>query len=346
LQELRDKGIEVNLLEEIRFKQLFEIDKDRLIWNYQRINRMFKNLGSIEIIAKFLINQSVGFSPERIIEILKYFEPKIKEDKILLDFAFEWIRANRIRFDYKKFIRLEVYEDPNSAIDDIIFLFFLDYDRHLREILIPDISELEICALYEIFFNPNEVDSSNIEIYLAKNQLRVHTIFKGGEKIDTCIFTIREGLSSMIKKDYNDLHALKVKIKSKSPNSVKENSTLLLEFDGTMVERLIKSYCFNEQKIIERELENSISRLLSSYFRFGQFYKFEDFKVELTHNLTTCISSGLTANHRYNSMHNLIASRLRNYEKAVEQQKLDGLAWIKDLKPIVKEIVLKFVDMI
>ena len=113
---------------------------------------MFKNLGSIEIMAKFLINQSVGFSPERIIEILNYFKPKIKEDKTLLDFAFEWIRANRIRFDYKKFINLEVYEDPNTAIDDTIFLFFLDYDKHLREILIPDVSELEICALYEIFF--------------------------------------------------------------------------------------------------------------------------------------------------------------------------------------------------
>jgi hypothetical protein len=232
---------------------------------------MFKNLGSIEIMAKFLINQSVGFSPERIIEILNYFKPKIKEDKTLLDFAFEWIRANRIRFDYKKFINLDVYEDPNSAIDDTIFLFFLDYDNHLREILISDVSELEICALYEIFFNPNEVDSSNMETYLAKNQLRVHTVFKGGEKIDTCIFTLREGLSSMIKKDYNDLHPSKVKIKSEPPNSVEEKSTPVLEFDGTMLERLIKSYCFNKQRINERELENSISRLLSSYFRFGQF---------------------------------------------------------------------------
>ncbi|MHA2184847.1 MAG: hypothetical protein ACXAAI_07585 [Promethearchaeota archaeon] len=333
-------------MEEIKFKQLFYIDKERLIWNYQRINRMFKNLGSIEIMAKFLINQSVGFSPERIIEILNYFKPKIKEDKTLLDFAFEWIRANRIRFDYKKFINLDVYEDPNSAIDDTIFLFFLDYDNHLREILISDVSELEICALYEIFFNPNEVDSSNMETYLAKNQLRVHTVFKGGEKIDTCIFTLREGLSSMIKKDYNDLHPSKVKIKSEPPNSVEEKSTPVLEFDGTMLERLIKSYCFNKQRINERELENSISRLLSSYFRFGQFYRFEDFKVDLTHNLATCICSGLTANHKYNSMHNLIASRLRNYEKAVEQQKLDGLAWIKDLKPILKKIILRFVDMI
>jgi hypothetical protein len=80
--------------------------------------------------------------------------------------------------------------------------------------------------------------------------------------------------------------------------------------------------------------------------RFGQFYKFEDFKVELAQNLTTCICSGLTVNHKNNSMHDLITRRLKHFEKAVEQHKLDGLAWIKDLKPILKEIVIKFVDMI
>lgn len=333
-------------MEKNKFRQLFEIDKERLSWNYQRINHMFNNLEPIEIIAKFLINQSVGFTPNRIIDILNYYKPIIKEGKTLLDFAFEWIRANKIRLNYKKFINLGTYEDQNSAIDETIFLFFLSYDKHIREFLIKNVSELEICALYEIFFNPNQIDSTKMDVFLRTNELRVHTIFKGKEKVNTSIFTLREGLSSMIKKDYNDLHSSKVEIKSDQQKSDYEVLSTITEFDGTMLERLIKSYCFNKRKIVERELESAISRFLSSFFRFGQFYKYEDFKGNLTQSLTASVRSGLTDKGKLNLLDNLISDNFLYFEKTLEKLKLDGLAWVRDFTPIIKEIVIKLVDML
>ncbi len=333
-------------MEKIKFKQAFKIDEKRLLWNYKRITRMFKNSDQVEIITKFLINQSVGFSPDRIIDILNYYKPKIIKDKTMLDFAFEWVRANKIRFDYKKFINLGTYEDYESAIDDAIFLFFLDYDKFIREFFVEDITEIEICALYEIFFNPNQVDSTNMDVFLEKNELRVHTIFKGKEKVNTSIFTLREGLSSMIRKDYNEVHSSKVQIKSEQQNKKLETSSTIIKFDGTILERLIKSYCFNKRKIGERELEKSISSFLSSFLKFGQFYKYEDIKDKIIKNLTESLLSGLPENHKFDSLDILISDMLYNFEKTLKNQKLDGLAWIKDLNPILKEIVIKFVDML
>ena len=333
-------------MEKIKFKQALKIDEERLLWNYKRITRMFKNSDQVEIITKFLINQSVGFSPDRIIDILNYYKPKIIKDKSLLDFAFEWVRANKIRFDYKKFINLGTYKDHECAIDDAIFLFFLDYDKYIREFFIKDISEIEICALYEIFFNPNQLDSTSMNVFLEKKELRVHTIFKGKEKVNTSIFTLREGLSSMIKKDYNELHSSKVQIKSRQQIKKLKAPSTIAKFDGTILERLIKSYCFNKQKIGEKELEKSISSFLSSFLKFGQFYEYEDFKERLIKNLTESLYSGLPENHKFDLLDILISDRLYNFEKTLKNQKLDGLAWIKDLNSILKEIVIKFVDML
>ncbi|MFX0083338.1 MAG: hypothetical protein ACFE94_16450 [Candidatus Hodarchaeota archaeon] len=333
-------------MERIEFNKLFKIEKERLLSNYQRINRMFKNLNPTDIIAKFLINQSVGFSPNSIIEILNYYKPKIREGKTLLDLAIEWIRANRIRVDYKKFINLGTYEDQKSAIDDIIFLFFLDYDKHIRELLIKKISEREICALYEIFFNPNQVDYTNIDTFLRKKEYRVHTIFKGEEKVNTNIFTLREGLSAMIKKDYSELNSSKVEIKSDQQKLENDPLSPINEFDGSMLERLIKSYRYTKQKIIERELENSISRFLSSFFKFGQFYNYEDFKDELTQNLIDSWYSGIEKIPNDSSLNIFISDNLLNFENTIEKQKLDGLAWIKDLTPVLKDIIIRIIDML
>ena len=333
-------------MEEIKFKQLFKIDDERLLWNYQRINRMFKNSDHVEIIAKFLINQSVGFSLDRILDILNYYKPLISKNKKMLDFAFEWVRANKIRFEYKKFINLATYEHPNSAIDDTIFLFFLDYDKYIREFFIKDISEIEICALYEIFFNPNQMESTNLDEFLRKNELRVHTIFKEKEKVNTNIFTLREGLWSMIKKDYNELHKSRDQVKMEQHKTKFKALSIKTNFDGTMLERLIKSFCFNKRKIVERELENSISSFLSSFLKFGQIYKYEDFKDKLIEHLTDSLYSGLPENHKFDSLDTFISDLLLNFEKTLKNKKLDGMAWIKDLNPILKEIVKKFVDML
>jgi hypothetical protein len=305
---------------------------------------MFKNSEYAEIIAKFLINQSIGISLEQIIEILNYYKPKLSNNKTLLDFAFEWVRANKFRFDYKKFINLATYEDLNSAIDDTIFLFFLDYDEYIREFFKKNISETEICALYEIFFNPNQVNSTGLDTFLSKHQLKIQTVFEGKEKINTNIFTLREGIYSLIKKDYDEFHIERVQIKRKRQTPTFKVLSKMLNFDGTMVERLIKSYCFNKRKIIERELENSVSSFLSSSLKFGQIYTYEDFKDNLIKNLTDSMCAGLPENYKLDSLNNIISNILSNFEKTLVTQKLDGLAWIKDLTPIMKEIVIKFVD--
>lgn len=306
---------------------------------------MFKSSEPEEIMAKFLINQSIGFSSDRIIEILNYYKPKIRKDRTLLDFAFEWIRANRIRFDYKKFINLGTYTDQYTAIDDSIFLFFLDYDKHIRQMLINKTSEREICALYEIFFNPNQVESTNIDTFLKKRMFRVHDVFKGDKKVNTNIFTLREGLSAMIMKDFNELNASKNETINDQQKFEKKIKPTINEFDGSMLERLIKSYRFTHQNIIERELENSISRFLSSFFKFGQFYKYEDFKDEMIQNLTESWYSGTEVIALDNSLDLFISDNFLNFEKSLEKQTLDGLAWIKDLTPVLKEIIIKLMDM-
>lgn len=333
-----------DFLEKIKFKQVFKLDDDRLLRNYERINRMFKNCEYTEILAKFLINQSIGLSPERIIDILNYYKLKLHNDRSLLEFAFEWVRANKIRFDYKKFINLAKYEDLNSAIDDTIFHFFLDYDEYIRDFFIKDISETEICALYEIFFNPKEVDSINLDALFSKHEVRVHTISKNKNKVNTNIFTLREGIKSMIKKDYSEFHVSKVQIKNGRQKSSIKPSSIRTNFDGTMLERLIKSYCFNKRKIVERELENSISSFLSSFLRFGQIYKYEDFKGNLEQNLTDSLIAGLPESQEFDSMNNLISANFCDFEKTLNAQRLDGSAWIKDLIPILKEFVTKFID--
>ncbi|MFX1280648.1 MAG: hypothetical protein ACFFA3_14830 [Promethearchaeota archaeon] len=327
-------------MEKIKFKQVFKLDDDRLLRNYERINRMFKNSEYKEILAKFLINQSIGLSPERIIDILNYYKLKLCNDRSLLEFAFEWVRANKIRFDYKKFINLAKYEDLNSAIDDTIFHIFLDYDEYIRNFFIKAISEIEICALYEIFFNPNQVDSINLDTLLSKHEARVHTISKS----NTNIFTLREGIKSMIKKDYSEFHVSKVQIKNGRQKSSIKPSSIRTNFDGTMLERLIKSYCFNKRKIVERELENSISSFLSSFLRFGRIYKYEDFKGNLEQSLTDSLIAGLQESQKLHSMNNLISDNFCDFEITLNTQKLDGSAWIKDLTPILKEIVTKFID--
>jgi hypothetical protein len=326
------------------FKQAFKIDDERLLWNYKRIERMFKDSDQGEVLAKFLINQSVGFTPDRIRDILNYYKPYISKNKTMLDFAFEWVRANKIRFDYKKVIDLATYEDPNSAIDDTIFHFFLDYDKYIREFFIKNISEIEICALYQIFFNPKQVDSTNMDSFFRKKELRVHTIFIRKDQVNTNIFTLREGLSSMINKDYNELHNPKNQIKSERQKPSGKAFSMTTNFNGTMLERLIKSYRFSKRKMVERELENSISSFLSSFLKFGQIYKYEDFKDKLIQNLTDSLCAGVPESHKFDSLKILFSDKLLNFEKILKNQKLDGLAWIKDLKPILKEIVIELVD--
>ncbi|MFW9952057.1 MAG: hypothetical protein ACFFKA_18205, partial [Candidatus Thorarchaeota archaeon] len=141
-------------MEEALFYKLYNFDKKRLYSNFERIRNLNAEFESSKVITKFLINQSIGNSPSQISEILTYFQGKLSNDKELLDFAFEWIRANKIRLEYKKYITLNDYKAYTTALDDAIFLFFQRYDELLRSLFVEEMKEHEFSTLYQIFFNP------------------------------------------------------------------------------------------------------------------------------------------------------------------------------------------------
>jgi hypothetical protein len=300
----------------------------------------------MEIIAKFLYNQSVGSSINQISEILNYFQNKLSKNKELLDFAFEWIRANKIRLEYKKYITLDDYNTYNIALDDCIFLFFLKYDEFLSALFEESMKEYEFCSLYQIFFNPNQSNPAFLITLLEKNKVRVPTIIVNGEKINTKIHTLREGLSEMIKADYNERLPSDIKFINYEKKELNKGGNQK-EFDGTMVERLLKFYCFQKRKIDNKEFTLAINQFLSSYFQFSIFYNFNDFKKKLILSFADYIHSGLTKNYNNQSIESLQSELLliiEEFEKNLKQVRLKGKAWIEDLRPILQNYIEKFVE--
>jgi hypothetical protein len=334
-------------MEEIKFSKLYNFDKQRLHSNFERIQNLYKDLNSIEIIAKFLFNQSIGGSISEISDVLNYFQEKLSKDKTLLDFAFEWIRAYKIRLEYKKYINLSSYSTYNIALDDTIFVFFLRYDEYLRTIFKNTMPEYEFSTLYRIFFTPKQSNPINITTLLEKNKKKVPTIVIDGERIDTKIFTLREGLSEMIKEDFHE--GLPSDIKIIKYGKEAEKNDLEKDFDGTMIERLIKFYCFQKREIDTKEFTMAINQFLSSYFQFGTFYEFNEFKVKLISSFINYISSGLTEDYKDYPIENLkneLSSLLEDFGNRLKQVRLKGKAWTEDLKPLLQYSIEKFVEQL
>ncbi|MFX0007051.1 MAG: hypothetical protein ACFFA7_05585 [Promethearchaeota archaeon] len=333
-------------MEDILFNKLYRIDKERLLSNFQRIQNMNKDLSLKKIIAKFLENQSIGTQNDQILDILKYFQKKLANDKKLLDLAFEWIRANKIRLEYKKYITLNEYKSYNTALDDTIFLFFLKYDKYLRSLFKSDLEEYEFSTLYQIIFNLKQSKSINLTELLEKNKVEVPSILIHGEKLNTTIYTLREGLSEMIKSDYNEGLPSDIKIIDYGKKGAVEE-VIDRDFDGTMVERLIKFYCFQRRTIDKKEFTMAINQFLSSYFQFGIFYDFIEFKEKLISGFVDYIYSGLTENYTDRSIESLkneFSVEIDEFEKNLEHPRLKGKAWIEDLKPILQNFIEKFVN--
>ena len=333
-------------MEEIQFNKLYKIDKERLRSNYQRIQNLNNSLNLEEIVAKFLENQSIGIQKVQILEILNYFQNRLSNEKELLDFAFEWIRANKIRLEYKKYITLNEYKSYTAALDDAIFLLFLRYDKFLRSLFKSDMEEYEFCTLYQIIFNLKQLESFSFSALLEENKTNVLSITILGEKFDMTIHTLREGLSDMIKNDYNEALPSEVKIINYGKKVSIENA-IDRDFDGTMVERLIKFYCFQRRCIDKKELTIAINQFLSSYFQFSSFYEFNKFKEKLVSSFIDYIYSGLTENYANESIENLnneFSLTLDEFEKKIKQPTLNGKAWIKDLRPILQNFIERFVS--
>jgi hypothetical protein len=337
-------------MEEIKFEQVYKIDKARLYNYYERIKNQFSFLDPLKIIAKFLNNQSIGETIDDTSSILNHYKGKIK--KKILDFAFEWIRAQKIRLEYKKYLIRAQYSNFKLAVDDCIFLFFLNYDNYMRKLLKNNIKEYEISALYEIFFATFEAKNFNVSQILEKHKNKVPTIFKENQRIDTKIMTLRVGLSEIIKKDYEGVLSSRKEEKQMKDLTPTQYFTpkkkIVFEFNGTLLERLIKTYCFDKKKIRSIEIENAVSQFLHSYFRFGKFYKYEEFKDILIQSLADYINSGLTEKMRKPSsldvLKKLISNVLTEFRSIHKIKELDGAAWVNDLKPVLKGFALRFVE--
>ncbi|MFX1286897.1 MAG: hypothetical protein ACFFB5_24905, partial [Promethearchaeota archaeon] len=115
----------------------------------------------------------------------------------------------------------------------------------------------------------------------------------------------------------------------------------------TMVERLIKFYCFQRRNIEKKELTIAIDQFLSSYFQFGSFYEFNEFKEKLGSSFIDYLFSGLTdkyADQSIESLKNEFFLTLEQFEKNLKQHTLYGKAWIQDLKPILQNFIEKFIS--
>jgi len=337
-------------MECIVFENRYKIDKERLISYYSRIKRQFKeDQDQLSMIAKFLVNQSIGSSYDDIYGILLYFKDKIKIGKSLLDFAIEWIRAQKIRLEYKKYLIRAQYPQNNLAlaIDDCIFRFFLDIDTYLRTLIKDDIQEYNFSALYEIFFSPYDTKNLNIDDILLRHMHNVPTHFQGSKKINVNIIILRSALSNLIVKDYEDVlfsrkeeEAMKNKQLDKKINSKKK---IIYEFNGALLERMIKTYCISKKEIFPSEIEKAVSQFLSSYLRFGSFYKFAEFKDVMTKCFAEDIIRGLTDNKKNliqkNHLESAISKALMKFNKKYYDSELDGQALKNDLTPILKDII-------
>ena len=334
------------------FNRALKIDKERLQGYYERIKSQSSSLTPIQIIAKFLVNQSITPSTSEVIEVLDYYKSRILNGKDILDLAFEWIRAHHFRSEYKKHLIKEQYKDYNIAVDDCIFLFFLNYDEYIRKIFIEDIKEFELSALYQVFFSSFDKDPLKLNDILEEHKRKVLTIFdkdeRINERINTNILTLRSGLSEIIKNDYNEISGTKTKTINNSTMKKRPIPIKPFIFDGTMIERLIKFYCFNKNKIQERELEMSVSQFLKSYFKSGFSYRFEEFKEILIRGLTDHIYSGLTEEIKdirpLETLEFQLSNFLNQYESSIKEKDLDGSAWTNDLKIMLGTFLSEFIN--
>jgi len=341
-------------MEKLNFEKLYKIEEDKLIRYYDRLRNQFKNLGPNQIAARFLINQSIGSSYNDVYETLLYFRDKIAEGKEPLNLAFEWIRAQKIRLEYKKYLIRAQYPHNNLslAVDDCIFRFFFEYDKYIRQLLKDDIREYNFSALYEIFFSPYESKNLNIKDILERHIHNVPTHFQGMEKINTNIIILRSGLSVIIVKDYENVLFSRSEEKERKELKFKKRSVVQAKteemFTGLSLDRLIKTYCVRKIAISHKEIENAVSQFLSSYFKFGKIYNFDDFKELLVQNfaedLTSALSEKLRRTNSLEGVKRMLFNIMSSFRRVNKAGKLDGLAWKKDLTPILKNFMTKFIN--
>ncbi|MFX1274503.1 MAG: hypothetical protein ACFFBP_08210 [Promethearchaeota archaeon] len=336
------------------FKQHYRINRKQLIGYYERTKNRLHDKDEIEVIANFLKHQAIiELNLNEITYILNYIAKLLKKDKSIMDFSLEWIRANEIRLKYKKYLITTRYpeDDFTIAIDDCISRFFLDYDKYIREFF-TEIKEHELSALYNVFFNRADVKSRSFDEILQWHEDKAPTIFDDDKRINTNIFALRSGLSQIIMQDYQDVLSSREKeqqIKEeKRSKTFKDEVRIAGEFQGLLLERMIKTYCISKNKIAAKEIENVVSQFLTSYFKFGVFYDYDDFKDQLILAFARDLHEGLTPAYKRKFMieelKELVMDTMNEFRAINKIKVLDGSAWKNDISKYLKKFLIVFTD--
>ena len=189
-------------MEKIDISQIYKIEEERLVEFFERLKRTYSDATMIDIVIKLLENEAIVSDTDRTREILSYYNPKLKEGITLKDFAFEWIRAQKIFSEYRKYLNSSNYPSYEVAIDDCIFLFFLEYDSIIRELFNSEIKEFEISLLYDFFFNSENLEYLDLDLIIEKHKIKCPTVYEGTERIKTKIYTLQQGLGEIILSEY------------------------------------------------------------------------------------------------------------------------------------------------
>lgn len=357
------------MMDDLDLEELYRIDEERLLKYYERIKKRAQDQDEIHTLANFLEYESIGGSQQLIKDVFSYYQDKIIKSKAILDLAFEWIRAHKIRLKYKEYLVRSQFDNYELALDECIFLFFLHYDEYIRNIFKADIKEFEISTLYEVFFNSYTNQPSNFDSFLKKHRERVPTIFIENEKVNINIITLRSGLSEVILDDYEStLKSSKVLKKKKATKfkTPKKHQTVTStplsskarfrepkkeadeSFSGVLLQRLLKSCCISKSEISRKEMENALSQFLSSYFKFGKTYLLQDFKDKLILSLAKDIYDGFTESKKESfsieKIKNQITDHLYDFVEKNEGKKLGGVAWKNDLKKKLTPFLLEVME--
>ena len=336
------------MTENIDIKSLYPIDEERLSEYYERIKKKYSKKSPIEIGASFLISQSIGSNESEIIPILKYFQEKNFFGSRLIDFIFEWIRAQRIRLEYKKYLIRTDYPKNSEklAIDDCISRFFVIYDKYIRSVIDTQMPDYILATLYSIFFRDysNKLNFSQI-LKKYKDKLPPDLF----EDISIDAYALRLSISDIIARDYKRVvvsrqaengEKLESDNRMKKPKGRKVKDR---EFKCSLLEKTIKTYFIKKEKIEPKSIDNASTQLLNTYFKSGELYRFLDFYQVLIDSLTNTIYDSLTDEfkelYHKDRLRKLIRDIVVSVKDVEEREVLDGIAWINDLKPILNQLI-------
>ncbi|MFX1298745.1 MAG: hypothetical protein ACFFD2_28280 [Promethearchaeota archaeon] len=336
------------------FKKLYTINRKQLLGYYYRTKNRLHDKEEIEVIANFIKHQAIiELNIKEISHMLSYYDNLLKKDKNLIEFALEWIRANEIRLKYKKYLITTRYpeEDFTLAIDDCISRFFLEYYKYIGDFF-SSIKEHELSTLFNVLFNRADAKIHNFDEILEWHQDKVPTIFEENIRINTNIITLRSGLSQIIIQDYQDVLTSREKeqqIKEeKKIKTFKVDVKEIDEFQGLLLERMIKTYCISKTKLSIKEIENVIAQFLTSYFKFGIFYNYEEFKDNLIHSFARDLHEGLTPAYKrkfeLHELEQLITDTMDEFRAINKIKVLDGSAWKNDISKYLKKFLINFAD--